>query len=155
MVCALGLIRKRYLYLANFYHCILDWKNSKVVLLAFGQLAFFLPWLVLVLCNAFILKAVLKSRRFLSEHAAASSRNVGLVKQHRTSVLTITIIVVFLLQWLPYCVAGLSLAVQVFSLPKEFMFFAFLLAISNVLVNPIIYGVMNKNFRVAFRKILC
>ena len=146
---------KKPVYVEEFYHCILDWERISevsVVMLVFGII---LPFLTLVCCNVLILRAIWKSRRFISENTAASpQRNVGFWKEHRTTFLTIAMIMAFLLLWMPYSVAGVSLALGTFSLPKEVMLASLMLAIASSAVNPFIYGVMNKNFRVAFMKIM-
>ena len=153
--CGVVFLTTRYVYIEEFYHCILDFGNSKEAPLMVFHLAYLLPLLILICCNVLIVKAVLKSRRFASEHSAASQRNnVGFCKEHQASLLTITIIVVFLILWTPYCIAASSLAFEIFSLPKEFMFASLLLAMASASVNPLIYGVMNKNFRTAFKKII-
>ena len=56
----------------------------------------------------------------------------------------------FLLLWMPYSVAGVSLALGTFSLPKEVMLASLMLAIASYSVNPVIYGVMNKKFSRCF-----
>ena len=146
---------KKSVYSEEFYHCMLDWESIlevSLVVLVFGII---LPFLTLVCCNVLVLRAIWKSRRFISEHTAASpQRDVGFWKEHRTTFLTIAMILAFLIFWMPYCSAGASLAFRTFSLPKEVMLASLMLAITNSAVNPFIYGVMNKNFRVAFMKIM-
>ena len=134
---------------------MLDMDNSKEATMVMIHLGYFVPLLILVCCNVLIIKAVLKSRRFASEHAADSQRNnVGFCKEHQASLLTITIIVVFLFLWMPYFIAASSLASKIFSLPKQFIYASFLLAMANTCANPLIYGVMNTNVRIAFKKIM-
>ena len=154
-VCCITAITGRYIYIEGFFHCIFDWGDNKVVTMVLTQLYFTLPLLVLVCCNVLIIKAVVKSKKFLSRHAAAPPSNVGFFKENQTSLLTIAVIVVFLMLFTPYILACHSLAFKGFSLPKKMMSAALLLAVSNASVNPFIYGVMNKHFRTAFKKIVC
>ena len=155
IVCCCTIITGRYIYMENFFHCVLDWGSSKVMTLVLTQIYFTLPLLLLVCFNVFIVKAVLKSRRFLSRHAAATPPIVGFFKEHQTSLLTVAIIAVFLILWTPYFFACCSLALKHFRLLKEFMSAALLLVVSNASVNPFIYGVMNNHFRTAFKTIIC
>ena len=157
VLCAFTFIAvKKYVYIENFYHCMIDWESVKEVSFVMLLFAIILPFLTLVSCNVLILRAIWKSRRFISENTAASpQRNVGFWKEHQTTFLTIAMIMAFLLLWMPYSVAGASLALGTFSLPKEVMLASLMLAALNAALNPFIYGVMNKNFRVAFVKIMC
>ena len=154
-LCGATFLTPRYVHIENFHHCMLDMENSKEATMVLIHLGYFVPLLILVCCNVLIIKAVLKSRRFASEHAAASQRNkVGFCKEHQASLLTITIIVVFLFLWSPYFIVASSLAFKIYSLPKKVMYASLLLAMANTTSNPLIYGVMNKNFRIAFKKII-
>lgn len=156
LVCVVSFITERFVYIEKFYHCMLDWENSKEFALVLFGLAYVFPLLSLLCCNVLIIKAVWKSRRFMSAHTSGSSRNgAGFFKGHRTTLLTVAVIVAFILLWTPYFTGGSSLTLKFFSLPKEFMSTAFLLVCANGAFNPLIYGVMNKNLRSAYSKILC
>jgi hypothetical protein len=120
--CGVVFLTTRFVYIEEFYHCMLDLENSKEMASMVLHLGYLLPLLILICRNVLIIKAVLKSRRFVLEHAAASQRNnFGFCKQHRASLLTITIVVVFLILWTPYFIVGSSLAFEIVSLPKEFI----------------------------------
>lgn len=153
--CGISFIVEKYVYIEKFYHCMLDWENSKEVALVMLALVFIFPFLILLCCNVLIIKAIWKRRRFISTHASATSHiGAGFSKEHRTTLLTIAVIIAFLFLWTPYTSAGFSLASGFFSLNEEFMSAALLLASANSAINPLIYGVANKNFRTAFARIL-
>ena len=154
VLCGVFFTTGRYMYIKEFDHCMVDVRKKKQWLVVVC-LGFPLPLVILLCCNVFIVKAVLKSKRFVSEHSAASPRkNVGFCKEHRTSLLATTIIGMFILLWSPYFIAASSLTFEIFSLPKKFVSTSLLLAVTNASVNPFIYGLMNKNFRTAFKKIV-
>ena len=69
-------------------------------------------------------------------------------------MIIIAVISLFIFCWTPYSIAITCLAVDGCTLPQEFMSAAVVLTISNGSFNPIIYGVMNRNFRAAFAAIL-
>lgn len=57
IACCCTIITGRYIYMENFFHCILDWGDSKVMTLVLTQFFFTLPLLLLVCFNVFIIKA--------------------------------------------------------------------------------------------------
>jgi hypothetical protein len=63
--CGVVFLTPRYVYIEEFYHCMLDVENSKEMALMVFHLGYLLPLLILICCNVLIMKAVLKSRRGL------------------------------------------------------------------------------------------
>ena len=70
-------------------------------------------------------------------------------------MMTFPVVVTFILCWTPYTIVAICLAVGNCTLSKEFMSAAPVLVAASSGFNPIIYGVMNKNFRKVFWDILC
>ncbi|XP_052769272.1 D(2)-like dopamine receptor isoform X2 [Mya arenaria] len=65
------------------------------------------------------------------------------------------VVVVFVICWLPYCI---SMILSIFAsgkVPREFHMFTLLIGYANSGCNPIIYGVMNKRFKVGFERLFC
>ncbi|WAR15250.1 OAR-like protein [Mya arenaria] len=65
------------------------------------------------------------------------------------------VVVVFVICWLPYCI---SMILSIFAsgkVPREFHMFTLLIGYANSGCNPIIYGVMNKRFKVGFKRLFC
>ena len=63
--CGVVFLTTRYVYIEEFYHCMLDVENSKEMALMVFHLGYLLSLLILICCNVLIMKAVLKSRRGL------------------------------------------------------------------------------------------
>ncbi|KAH3691779.1 hypothetical protein DPMN_192310 [Dreissena polymorpha] len=67
----------------------------------------------------------------------------------------IIVVVVFVICWLPYCISMLLSIFYAGHVPREFRMFTIIIGYANSCCNPIIYGVMNKRFKVGFRRIFC
>ncbi|KAH3691790.1 alpha-2Da adrenergic receptor-like [Dreissena polymorpha] len=65
------------------------------------------------------------------------------------------IVVVFVICWLPYCISMLLSIFYAGHVPREFHMFTIIIGYANSCCNPIIYGVMNKRFKVGFQHIFC
>ena len=73
----------------------------------------------------------------------------------RLAVSLIIVVVVFVVCWLPYCVSMLLSIFHSGQVPREFHMFTIIIGYANSCCNPIIYGVMNKRFKVGFKRIFC
>ncbi|XP_052224826.1 putative tyramine receptor 2 [Dreissena polymorpha] len=67
----------------------------------------------------------------------------------------IIVVVVFVICWLPYCISMLLSIFYAGPVPRGFRMFTIIIGYANSCCNPIIYGVMNKRFKVGFRRIFC
>ncbi|KAH3691769.1 hypothetical protein DPMN_192300 [Dreissena polymorpha] len=73
----------------------------------------------------------------------------------RLAVSLIIVVVIFVICWLPYCVSMLLSIFHSGHVPREFHMFTIIIGYANSCCNPIIYGVMNKRFKVGFKRIFC
>ena len=67
----------------------------------------------------------------------------------------VVVVVIFVICWLPYCI---SMLISVFydgHVPREFHMFTLVIGYANSGCNPIVYGVMNKRFKVGFKRLFC
>ena len=115
------------------------------------------PHLILVYCNIRVFQAT-RSMRKVSVFLSAPSRyskGIQQCREHRITVVTFMVTITFFVCWMPYCISTICLASGKSDLPKEFTSVALMMAIANSCCNPIIYGIMNRSFRKAFREILC
>ena len=76
-----------------------------------------------------------------------------LTREAKTTAIMVAVVIAFYVCWTPLAIASILYA---FSLqPSEFglVTFAFVIASTNGVINPLIYGVMNKKFRRAYKTI--
>ena len=76
-----------------------------------------------------------------------------LTREAKTAAIMVAVVIAFYVCWTPLAIASVLYA---FSLqPSEFglVTFAFVIASTNGVINPLIYGVMNKKFRRAYKTI--
>ena len=76
-----------------------------------------------------------------------------LTREAKTTAIMVAVVIAFYVCWTPLAIASVLYA---FSLqPSEFglVTFAFVIASTNGVINPLIYGVMNKKFRRAYKTI--
>lgn len=160
-ICLLSFAVSKYKYIESFYHCIAAWDESlayTVTIICVGNV---LPMLVLIYCNVRVFK-VIRDRTKLSKirmSRSVKNRNRDKVKamkssQKRASFIVMIIISVFVICWTPYSMSMLCLAIDGCRLPPEFMSASVVLTIANGSFNPLIYGLLNKNFRRAFAELL-
>lgn len=112
-----------------------------------------LPTFIIAICYLRIFQTVRShSNNF---QAASGSHNTVNVEEIRITRTLFVIVVFFNLCWTPILVIDMVHTVQGrWSLPREaYVAYSFLAVISSAL-NPVIYGVMNKNFQQEYLKIL-
>ncbi|XP_046847953.1 melatonin receptor type 1A-like [Xenia sp. Carnegie-2017] len=156
-ICLLSFAVSKYKYIESFYHCIAAWDESlayTVTIICVGNV---LPMLVLIYCNVRVFK-VIRDRRKLSKIRMTNPNrdkvNAMKSSQKRASFIVMIVISVFVISWTPYCLSMLCLAIDGCRLPPWFMSASVVLTIANGSFNPLIYGLLNKNFRRAFAELL-
>ena len=154
ILCAIAFGISRYTYIDSFFHCIPDWGNSLLYTLGILFSGNVIPLVILIYCNVRVLKIIhMRTRKIQTNPESAGSiqtQNTHHQRERRVSFIIIAVITVFFLCWTPYSTAMICLAVDGCALPKDFMSAAVVMTIANGSFNPLIYGVMNKNFRAAF-----
>ena len=156
-LCILPLKTSRFANIPNFFHCSVDWAYHLPTTLSYLTVVILVPHLILVYCNIRVFQAT-RSMRKVSVFLSAPSRyskGIQQCREHRITVVTFMVTITFFVCWMPYCISTICLASGKSDLPKEFTSVALMMAISNSCCNPIIYGIMNRSFRKAFREILC
>ena len=157
VLCAIAFGISRYTYIDSFFHCIPDWGNSLLYTLGILFSGNVIPLVILIYCNVRVLKIIHRRRKIQTKPESAGSiqtHNAHHQREKRVSLIIVAVISIFIFCWTPYSTAMICLAVDGCALPKEFMSAAVVMTISNGSFNPIIYGVMNKNFRAAFAAII-
>lgn len=85
-----------------------------------------------------------------------ASRSRGRRREEiRLAVSLIVIVLLFVICWFPYCISMLISIHYDGHVPRHFNMFALLLGYANSGCNPIVYGLMNRRFKVAFNKLFC
>ena len=158
-LCVLTFRISKYTYLESFFHCIANWDDSLSYTLAMLFCGNLLPLTILIYCNTRVLNIIKKRNRVQTTPAPENATSITTQNAHhqrekRISLIIIAVICVFVFCWAPYSIASTCLAIDGCTLPREFMSAAVVLTISNGSFNPLIYGVLNRNFRVAFSAIL-
>lgn len=67
----------------------------------------------------------------------------------------VVVVVIFVICWLPYCISMLISVFYKGHVPREFHMFTLVIGYANSGCNPIVYGVMNKRFKVGFKRLFC
>jgi len=73
----------------------------------------------------------------------------------RLAISLSVVVIVFVICWLPYCISMILSIFYTGKVPREFHMFTLLIGYANSCCNPIIYGVMNKRFKVGFEQLFC
>ncbi|XP_028405352.1 rhodopsin, GQ-coupled-like [Dendronephthya gigantea] len=154
MLSALPSFTAKYVFLETFFHCSPDWASDLGTTLTLAVFGIGAPLAILSYCGYHIVHALRKSRQIHTNNANRQISNSRAERERRMSLLTITVVVTFTICWAPYCVAMLCLARGKCGFPENFMLLALMLSILNSSCNPIIYGMLNKKFRRAFKNIL-
>ncbi len=143
-----------YVHIEKFYHCGIDWWNDKlttVIIITFQNVFIFV---ILVYCNINILQTVRKRPSLGSTTDASEHMRVQM--ERRISALVATVIVTYLICFTPYCsILYCFLITDQCKFSHEFLWLALLLIRINCCVNPVIYALMNRRFRKAFKEMLC
>ena len=137
----------------NVFHpghivCLFDFSTASYTLIALiGVFEAFMPYQVIFICY-------LKVWRFVKRHTSQmSSSNVNAEDVHLNRLLS-CIIVSFSVCYTPFLVLILIDSFhEHFSLPRQVYFFGSVMVGLGSSVNPVIYGILNKDFREEFNSI--
>ena len=157
-LCILPLKTSRFANIPNFFHCSVDWAYHLPTTLSYLTVVILVPHLILVYCNIRVFQATRSMRKVRAVFISTPSRYSQEIQQrveNRITVVMFMVTITFFVCWVPYGIVTICLASGKTNLPKEFTSVALLMTIANSCCNPIIYGIMNRNFRKAFRQILC
>ena len=143
----------------NVFFCYEDWsplfntieasRTYTIVLFIVLYLVPFLAMSILYSCAAYVLwfRKVPGNGRKQNKHRAFNGR-------WKVIRMLITVVLCFILCWLPLQVASFSVYFGDRMLPLEFFFVSDFLIRANGAINPVIYVALNKTFRLQFNRIL-
>lgn len=152
---ALPYATSKYAYMKSFFHCGVDWAEDLPTTIVFAVVVLS-SLITLAFCNIYTLRATTKRPRVGASNSNASQNyaSIRLQRERRILVILIAMIATSFLCLTPYCVAMLYLAIRQSGLPRIFMGITMMLPAVNSACNPIIYEVLNRNFRKAFADII-
>ena len=151
---AFPFLTTKYVFLKRFFHCSPDWAKNLATTLTLVILGIGSPLVILIYCNFHIVYALRQSRQIHTNNTNRDISNARYKRERQMSVLTFVVVVTFAICWAPYSAAMLCLARGNCGFSEDFMFLALMLSILNSSCNPVIYGLLNKNFRNAFKNII-
>ncbi|NP_001112371.1 teleost multiple tissue opsin a [Danio rerio] len=131
--------------------CSVDWTtktaNNISYIICLFIFCLIVPFLVIIFCYGKLLHAI--------KQVSSVNTSVSRKREHRVLLMVITMVVFYLLCWLPY---GIMALLATFGAPglvtAEASIVPSILAKSSTVINPVIYIFMNKQFYRCFRALL-
>ena len=139
---------------AQVMECEVDWKTTKrdkiLVSLLVGCF-YVLPLTIMIVSYGIIFSVTRRQVRRISVFDA----RISPIRREIKAVKTISAIVgVFFVMWLPYFIASVCRVITRRKVPPDFLRLSLVLGYGNSCCNPIIYTLMNRKLRDAFKRIL-
>ncbi|XP_072037826.1 somatostatin receptor type 5-like [Amphiura filiformis] len=138
----------------NVYYCITvlpDWEHSVLAYNVYSfVLGFIIPLIIIVTCYAVLMIQIFANTQPISNAGSAAQR-----AQKRVSVLVVTVIVAFILCWLPYYVIQMIHTFRVMT-PTMSLFYTISICLCyiNSCINPFMYTFIGENFKRNIVKLL-
>ena len=145
----------------GYYHCYVDWRplaNMKSLKVYYTLLFVFL-YLIPLMFIAFFYTIICRKlwlRKIPGNPSINNRRNANIYKR-RTVKMLIIIVVIFALCWAPVHVMHYLTHYQYATykkLPPSVVLTAFFVSHANSSINPLLYIILNRNFRLAFVDIM-
>ena len=153
--------------------CTVDWGRNVAYTLVFVIVFLYVPFLVTAVLYCIILKTAIKQRRRIevikvgeittesgSQRSAQNGLNRGLnsakktTKEHKATVMIAIVVGTFCICWFPHSIGVFCLLDPKCNLSDSFYVLTTWLAMLNSAMNSLIYGLMNRSFRRAFKSVL-
>lgn len=149
--------------------CTVDWGRNIAYTLIFAIVFLYVPFLVTAVLYCVILQTAIKQRRRIevikvgeitTESGSQRSGKNGLnsakktAKEHKATVMIAIVVGTFCICWFPHSVDVFCLLDPNCNLNDSFFVVTTWLAMLNSAMNSLIYGLMNRSFRRAFKSVL-
>ena len=145
----------RYIFRAGYMSCLLDFGASLSYLIAFFGTFLFTPTVVMCFCSWKILVTLRRTKQRIQE-VASISRNIN-KEERRVSVMLFVVIIAFFIFYMPISIINF---IEVFSggkykIDPSIEVSTTIMSQLNHVNNPVIYGLLNRNYRRAFLEVFC
>lgn len=147
----------------------MDWGRNTAYTLAFAVVFLYVPFLVTAVLYCVILQTALKQRRrievikvgeFATESGSRRSEKNGLksakktTKEHKATLMIAFVVGTFCICWFPHSIGVFCLVDPKCNFNDSFYVLTTWLAMLNSAMNSLIYGLMNRSFRRAFKSVI-
>ena len=150
--------------------CTVDWGRNVAYTLVFAIVFLYVPFLVTAVLYCVILQTAIKQRRRIdlikvgeittecrSQGPGKNSEVTGVkktTKEHKATVMIAIVVGTFCICWFPHSVGVFCILDPNCNFNDSFYVATTWLAMLNSAMNSIIYGLMNRSFRRAFKSVL-
>lgn len=162
----------RFTYLRFESICTVDWGHQIAYTLFFAIVFFYVPFLVTAVLYCVILKTAIKQRRRIEVIKVGEIVNCAdfksqkrknrdtsgakkTTKEHKATVMIAIVVGTFCVCWFPHSVGVFCLTDPNCQWDNSFFKVTTWLAMLNSAMNSLIYGLMNRSFRRAFKNVVC
>ena len=145
----------KHIFRTGYLSCLLDFSASLSYLIAFFGSFLFLPTAVMCFCSWKILVTLRRTRQRIKE-VASISRNIN-KDERRVSLMLFVVIIAFFIFYMPISIINF---IEVFSggkykIDPSIEVVTLIMSQVNHVNNPVIYGLLNRNYRRAFLEVFC
>ena len=148
--------------------CTVDWGRNIAYTLVFVIVFLYVPFLVTAVLYCVILQTALKQRRRIevikvgeittagSQRSAINGLNSAkkTTKEHKATFMIAIVVGTFVICWFPHSIGVFCLLDPKCNFSDSFYVLTTWLAMLNSAMNSLIYGLMNRSFRRAFKSLL-
>ena len=142
---------------AQIMECEVNWKTiqrDKILVSLLVVCFFVLPLTIMIVSYGLIFSVARNQVRRISV-LQAGIVSMGRIQREIKAVKTISVIVgVFFVMWMPYFLTSVSRVIADENIPPDLLRLSLVLGYGNSGCNPIIYTLMNRKLRNAFKRIL-
>ena len=144
-----------YKYDPRFFFCIGTFSSKtheRAIGVSLHLIHVFIPLIIIVFCYGSVFKSVRRHNAHVvpSLHAEKSQQLAVNAWEMRVTMLLFFVVLGFLLCWIPVIIIGLLAHSSVVKLPDFAYELYTVLAFTSTVINPFIYGVLNRDFRREF-----
>ncbi|KAL3847642.1 hypothetical protein ACJMK2_018544 [Sinanodonta woodiana] len=130
--------------------CTLQWHNNQSYITLVAIFCIFLPSSIIVSCYGLIVKQYRQMKCRIRKWQPRSAKKTRAQKNYMIKM-TFTMCCVFLTVWMPYAVVSMWTAYgRVSIIPIRLVVPSLLLAKCSIVINPIVYFILNKRFQPFF-----
>ena len=141
----------------DYRFCYIDWPpwfNEVVYFMLLSVFLFVMPLGVITVNYSLILWTVIKSAKLTRNKHVQGTRSKVSTNQLRLLKLFLSVLGLFVAMWMPFFVLSF-LILQTEYITSTIFTYVMMIPLSNSLVNPVLYGYFNTNFRREFKAFFC